>query len=356
MSNQKRKGLSRRGFLGASVGVVAAGIGGACQPEEGGGAGGTGGTTASGGASTGGQATGGSGTGGTGSTNNPLVSMVRGTDWAQATMDAIAAVGGLPDLTGKTVVIRPNVIEAQADGTTSPEVIRGVIRAAKAKGASTILVAEDSFNGNCLTMMQTLGITAVCTAEGATPTNLNGGATTNYKPANATAWGSGIDFYNTVYNAGYVINVPKCKTHGIANFSLAFKAWFGCLIRNDIHTSLANKAAEAHLVRKEDFIVIDATRCMVSGGPGAGGTMKDSKIVLASKDAIAADVTGLAIIRYFGGSDAATSVANTIPWQQAMIRRAMALAIPGWLTAQADFAYTQTGISEAAAIMAKRTA
>jgi uncharacterized protein (DUF362 family) len=83
--------------------------------------------------------------------------------------------------------------------------------------------------------------------------------------------------------------------------------------------------------------------------------MKDSKIVVASKDAIAADVTGLAIIRYFGGSSTATS-ANSVPWTQAQIRRAMALAIPGWLTAQTDFAYTQTGISEAADIMAKRSA
>ena len=360
MSNQKRPGLSRRGFLGASVGVVAAGLGPSCTPEEGGG-GGTGGTTASGGASsggasTGGRAVGGSGTGGTGSTNNPLVGMVRGTDWAQATQDAIAAVGGLPDLTGKTVVIRPNVIEGKADGTTSPEVIRGVIRAAKAKGASTILVAEDSFNGDCLNYMQTLGITAVCTAEGATPTNLAGGATTNYRPTSAAAWANGIDFYNTVYNAGYVINVPKCKTHGIANFSLALKAWFGSLKRpGDLHTQIMNKAAEAHLARQEDFVVIDATRCMVTGGPGAGGIMKDSKIVVASKDAIAADVTGLAIIRYFGGTDTATSV-NSNPWTQAQIRRAMALAIPGWLTAQADFPYAQTGIAEAADIMAKRSA
>jgi uncharacterized protein (DUF362 family) len=324
-------------------------------------AGGSGATTGAGGfpPGAGGAPQAGSGTGaagGNGPIGNGLVAMVRSADWAQATMDAITGAGGLPDLTGKTVVIRPNVIEAQADGTTSPEVIRGVIRAAKAKGASSIVVAEDSFNGNCLPMMQTLGITAVCTAEGATTTNLNGTATTNRKPANAAAWGNGIDFYDLVYNADYVINVPKCKTHSGANFSLALKAWFGSLNRVDIHTQLANKAAEAHLARKEDLVVIDATRCMVTGGPGAGGTMKDSQIVVASKDAIAADITGLAIIRYFGGTGAATSVRNTLPWNQAMIQRALALAIPGWLTAQTDFSYTQSGVTEHADIMAKRTA
>jgi uncharacterized protein (DUF362 family) len=287
---------------------------------------------------------------------NGLVAMARGTDWAQATMDAIAGAGGLPDLTGAVVVIRPNVIESEADGTTNPEVIRGVIRAAKQKGASQILVAEDSFNGACLPFMQTLGITAVCTAEGATPTELKNTATTNRRPANATAWANGLDFYDIVYNADYVINVPKCKTHGSANFSLALKAWFGSLRRpSDLHTQLLNKAAEAHLARQEDFVVIDATRCMVTGGPGAGGTMKDSRIVVASKDAIAADVTGLAIIRYFGGTDAAAAVRGT-PWNQAQIRRALALAFPGWLTAQEDFEYTQSGVTEHVEIMAQRSA
>ncbi len=335
---------------------MAVGVG--CTGEEGGADAGTGGSAPVGGSGSGGNPSGGSGTGGTGGTGSGLVSLVRGTDWAQAVLDAIALVGGLPDLTGKTVVIRPNVIEAQADGTTSPEVIRGCIRAAKQKGASKIVVAEDPFTGarDVLAYMQTLGITAVCTAEGATPMNLKDTATTNRKPANAAAWPNGIDFYNTVYDADYVINVPKCKTHGITNFSMALKAWFGSLKRpGDLHTSPANKAPEAHLVKQENLVVLDATRCMVTGGPGAGGTMKDSKLVVATKDAIAADVTGLAIIRYFGGTGVEASVSGN-PWAQAQIRRAMQLAFPGWLTAQTDFTYAQSGVTEAAAIMAKRTA
>jgi uncharacterized protein (DUF362 family) len=274
-----------------------------------------------------------------------------------ATLAAIEGVGGLPDLSGKVVVIRPNVIEGKADGTTNPDVIRGVIRAAKAKNAKQILVAEDAFNGGVLAFMDTLGITAVCTAEGATPTELKNTATTNRKPTNAAAWTSGLDFYDTVYNADYVINVPRCKTHGLANFSMALKAYFGCIKRpSDLHTSIHNKCAEAHLVKQENFVVLDATRCMVTGGPGAGGTMKDSQVVVASKDAIAADVTGLAIIRYFGGTSTVASVRNTLPWEQGQIKRALALQFPGWLSAAGDFAYGQSGVTEHAEIMAKRSA
>lgn len=327
----------------------------------------SGGTTAANG--TGGTSNGGTtanGTGGSSVGTTPIVAMVRDADVATATMTAIAKIG-LPDLAGKVVVIRPNQIEGNADGTTNPEVIRGVIKAIKAASSGAvkqIIVAEDGFSnggGHTLEFMEQNKVAAVCTAEGATAVELNGTATTNYKPAAATAWGgatgAGIDFYNTVYTADYVINVPRCKTHGSTNFSMALKAWFGSIKRpSSLHSgNLHNKCAETHLVRKEDFVVLDASRCMVTGGPTAGGTMMDSKIVVASKDAIAADITGIAIIRYFGGTTAAPAIRNTLPWDQPQIKRALALAIPGWLSSAQDFPYwASTTITEAAAIMAKR--
>jgi uncharacterized protein (DUF362 family) len=267
-------------------------------------------------------------------------------------MAAIAKIG-LPDLKGKKILIRPNQIEAKPDGTTNPEVIRGIIKAIKAASSgdpASITVAEDAFSGTSSTAnMQSNGVTAVCTAEGATALDLKGTATTNRKPTGSDHWASGIDLYDAVYSADYVINVPRCKTHGLANFSMALKAWFGSVKRpSDLHTSIHEKCAEAHLARKEDFVVLDASRCMVTGGPTAGGTMKDSNIITASKDAIVSDITGIAIIRYFGGSLAA-------PASQNQIKRAVAIAIPGWLTAvQTDFPYWSSGITEIADIMAKR--
>ena len=332
------------GAGGAATGGTSTAKGGASAT---GGANATGGTTAAGGA----VATGGTSSAGTDVT--PLVALVRDTDVATATMTAIAKIG-LPDLKGKKVLIRPNQIEGKPDGTTNPEVIRGVIRAIKAASSgapASITVADDAFSGNgAIANMATNGVAKVCTDEGgATTMDLSGTATTNVKPANAAAWTNGIDFYNTVSGADYVINVPRCKTHSAANFSMALKAWFGSLKRpSDLHTGIMNRAPEAHLARKEDLVVLDASRCMITGGPTAGGTMKDSNVIVVSKDAIAADVTGIAIIRYNGGTLAA-------PWTQAQIKRALAIAVPGWLTAQADFPYWSSGVTEIADIMAKRT-
>jgi len=307
-----------------------------------------------GGTNTGGEAGGGTSTGGAGGSGPGelgYVTLVRAEDWKQATMDAVLA--RLPDLTGKSVMIRPNVIEARPDGTTNPEVIAGVVAACKQKGASSIVVGEDAFTGDAVPFMETLGITAAIGSD-ATTMNLSGTPTTNVRPANATAWddANGIDVYDAVADADYVINVPRCKTHGIAGFSMALKAWFGSVRRpSSLHTNIQNKCAEAHLARQEDLVVLDATRCMTSGGPTQGGNMADSRLVVVTEDAIAADVTGVAIIRANGGSLGA-------PWTQNQIRRALQLQFRGWLTEQTDFTYSCAGISEAdaAEIMARRSA
>jgi len=380
VSKPKQPDISRRDFMSASLGAVAAGVAigcgssasGAGQTSEGGGAGtetggasaGAGGTaTTDGGAATSGgtssaasgAATGGvSGTGGaTGMAGTPLVSLVRGTDWVQATQDAIAAAGGLPDLTGKTVMLRPNVISSSANSTTSPDVIRGVIKAVKAKGATNIIVAEDGWNtgGNTLGAMQTLGITAVCTAEGATPMDLSKQTYTNRTNANAASYTNGtVSYSDPVYNADYVIAIPVCKCHGQAGFTMALKLWYGNVPgAGRLHPSAAtfNAPPELHLIKKADFTVLDATKSMITGGPDSG-TMVQSKVVVASKDAIAADVTGLWILKYSGSSVIANQAGA---WTTGQIKRALALKIPGWLTASSQFAYVAQGVAEAATIM-----
>jgi len=343
------------GAGGAATGGASPGTGGAATGGTPTGAGGaaTGGTGTK---ATGGAATGGVGTGGTSSTGaTALVSMVRGTDWVQATQDAIAAAGGLPDLSGKKVMLRINAISSSANSTTSPDVIKGVILAVQkaSKGtAPTITVGEDGWNtgGNTLGAMQTLGITAVCTATGATPMDLSKQTYTTRTNANALSYPNGVSFSDPVYNADYVIAIPICKTHGQSRYTMAFKLWYGNVpTAGRLHPSAATFTAppELYLIKKADFVVLDATKCMTTGGPDSG-TMAQSKIVVASKDAIAADVTGLCILKY-NGSTVLTTLADA--WTINQVARALALKFPGWLAAKTNFPYVSQGVTEAATIM-----
>ena len=351
-------GTGGAGAGGANTGK--GGAGGAATGGKSSGAGGSatgGASTAKGGASATGGAPGAGGTVATGGTTGastgetPLVALVRGTDWVQATQDAIAAVGGLPDLTGKKVLLRPNVIDNTTDDTTSPDVIHGVIKAVKAKGATDITVAEDGWNagggGGTLACMKSLKIQDACDAEGAKTMDL--GAAANTKTSR-----NGIDFSDAVYNADYVIAIPKCKRHTTeGNFTMALKLWYGNTKNNRAHLSDGKMPGTLHAIRKADFTVLDATACMTKSGP-TGGTMVQSKIVVASKDAIASDVTGLLILKYSGDTVISTWADA---WNNNQIKQALAQKIPGYSQAapsaqsQQAFPYVAQGVTEAATIM-----
>jgi len=370
----ERAPISRRGFIEAALGTVAiAGVG--CGGDGGEAASAGGATSGStGGASTGGAATGGvgglaaggtasGGAGGAGG-DSALVALVRGADVIQATQDAITALGGLPDLTGLTVMLRPNAIDVAPPGSVNPDVIRGVIRAIRAAGTpASIVVADDTFTGATLTRMENNGIRAAAEAEGATCLGLEGGDTTRSSPEGADEWPDGIAFYTAVLEADYLINIPVCKTHGSANFSMALKGWYGNVpgsARTQSHSNVATISrtmAEMHLVKREDFVVLDATSCLLTGGPQVGGgVVAEPGIVVATRDAIAADVTGLCILKHHlqqtGTSN--SRISDTAVWDQPQIARAMALASLGWLTGKQSFPYRSQGIDEIATLMAYR--
>ena len=395
MAKLKRREISRRSFLGKTIGAaVVAGVGcgddgkdksaGDAGPAGADGTTGTGGATgntaatsnagmtATGGSATGGTSTAiggasggasGAGTGGVSSGgsagsesgDNPLVALVRGSDWAQAVRDAIDLVGGLPDLSGLTVLLKPNVISTNpAPETTDAEVVRGAIQAVKARGAATVVVAEDGFAGDTLANMEATGIAAVCSQEGAEAVQLRDTPVTSLAIAAATAWSGAIDIYERVYNADYVINMPVCKSHGLAIYSMALKNWYGCIRSSDrTHTDLANRLAELHLAKQEHFVILDATKAMVTGGPQRGETA-ESRVVVASRDAIAADVTGLCIHKQYGTQNG--GVYNLGVWDQGQVTRAMQLQLPGWLSSRQNFAYAQQGVDDHAEIMAWRDA
>ena len=77
-------------------------------------------------------------------------------------------------------------------------------------------------------------------------------------------------------------------------------------------------------------------------------------MVVAIRDAIAVDVTGLCIQKEYGTRSGA--VFNVGVWDQPQVSRAMELAFPGWITSPQDFPYAHQGVDDIEAIMAWRNA
>jgi uncharacterized protein (DUF362 family) len=358
VTKRKSEVISRRSFLEVSVGAaLAAGIGcgsdtktnasdgqsmGGASPSDGGTTG-NGGTTDTGGSSN------------TSATEGKLVGLVRNTDVAAATVRAIELAGGLPNLAGKTVMLKPNLLTATAcPCTPNPEVVRGVIKAVKTAGATKILIGDGSMSGTAISVMASVGIHAVTQAEGGV-TEVNFSATTNVKPTGATKWSSGIDVYTSLLDDGtgtkpYIINIACCKHHGMTVWTMVMKNWYGATpTRPHPNSGTCNQPQipEIHLAVKEDFVVLDATKAYLDGGPSSGKQASPG-IVVASADAVAAEATGLCILRQYRSAGGLSKddienvkIFNTDP--KTLMGRALTLG-NGWITSRDQYNYAAEGL------------
>ncbi len=345
MPDRKSKEISRRAFLRASLGaalVVTAGCG----------SGGSGGNSNTGGSD-------GAGTGGTGGGGSqPLVGLARDNDFGKAVRDSVNMVGGLPDLTGKTVLLKPNLNSNEGPPTSpNPEVVRAAIRMVRDRGAVRVIVGDRSNPAyDTIQAMTAAGIYDVAMAEGAEPMDFRGQATRHITPAGASHWPSGFTTYAVILDqVDYIINMCCCKHHSGANYTMAMKAWQGIIEQNDrntAHQDLGNRLPELHLGVKEDFVILDATKALLTRGPGLGGRQASPGIVIATADAVAADATGLCVMKHYlaqiGQAD--PQIDNYTVWTQPQMVRALALN-NGWISGKQQYSYGSQGIEEIETIM-----
>ncbi len=348
MPDRKFKEISRRSFLAASLGaaltaVVDCGSGGGSEGNSstGGGSGATAGDP-------------------NGASREPLVALVRDADPGKAVGDAVNTVGGLPDLTGKTVLLKPNLNSAEGPPTSpKPEVVRAAIRIVKDRGANRVIVGDRS-NPACDTIyaMKAAGIYDATIAEGAEPMNFSGQTTRRLAPAGAIHWPNGFTTYAVILDEiDYIINVCCCKHHvGVGgNYTMAMKAWMGIIEqddRNTAHMDLGNRLPELHLGVKEDFVILDATQAILTGGPGLGGLQASPGIVVATADAVAADATGLCILKHYlaQSGQANHQIDNYTVWSQPQMIRSVTLN-NGWISSRNQYSYASQGIDEIETIM-----
>jgi uncharacterized protein (DUF362 family) len=342
MSDPESKEMSRRGFLAASLGgavmaLVGCGSGGDSNPTS---------------------TSGGSTDGASGPGSQPLVGLARDTDVGKALQNAVNLVGGLPDLTGKTVLLKPNLNSNEGPPTSpNPELVRAAIQMAKSRGAGRVIVGDRSNPAyDTIQAMRAAGIYDVAIAEGATPMNFSGQATRRLTPAGAAHWPDGFTTYAVILDdVNYIINIPCCKHHSGANYSMAMKAWMGIIEQGDrstAHQDIWNRVPELHLGVKEDFVILDATKTLLTAGPGLGGRQASPGIVIATPDAVAADATGLCILKHYlaqiGQADA--QIDSYTVWTQPQMVRALGLK-NGWISSRQKYSYGSRGIDEIGTMM-----
>lgn len=110
-----------------------------------------------------------------------------------------------------------------------------------------------------------------------------------------------------IFKADLIINVPKLKTHSLTRLTCCIKNLYGCIPGNTkeyYHRLIPEPLRfsrfllEIYEKIKPELNIVDAITGMEGEGPGASGIRKKTNLIIASKNALAADVVAADIIGY----------------------------------------------------------
>jgi uncharacterized protein (DUF362 family) len=293
-----------------------------------------------------------------------VVGIARGSNMEDSVRQAVAMAGGLGFIKPEqTVLIKPNITgAAKWPTTTNPEVLYAVIKLVAERGPRRIYVSDRCFSPaftevapKTIQVMKYVGhleaveaakkdfkapVVAVGLEDAAPELKYLGRPPKTplwrrIKPANAKHWPNGFEQAELLFAVDHVINVPVIKTHFQAWFTMSMKAFVGMShhrSRLEFHRSLAgqwslfhqkarrrrtrgikpdveaedaavapfvNRIAELNLGIRPAMNILDGSRSFVFGGPSQGDTA-DPKLIVASTDRIAADATGVAVLKSIG--------------------------------------------------------
>ncbi|QSX08542.1 DUF362 domain-containing protein [Alkalibacter rhizosphaerae] len=135
-----------------------------------------------------------------------------------------------------------------------------------------------------------------------------------------------IHLPRAVQDADVVVSTCTLKTHGFGGvFSMSLKLGVGIVPKDfkTLHHSehMRKMIAEINLAYEPDFTVMDGIDAFTDGGPMKGNLVKGN-VMMVSRDRIALDAVGIAMLRHLGSNEA---IMNTPIFEQEQIARAVEL-------------------------------
>lgn len=234
----------------------------------------------------------------------PDLVAVKGSTQANRLDRSLKELGGIEAFVkkGQTVAIKPNIGWSQDPRTganTNPELVRRLAELCFAAGAKKVLVFDHTCDDEDSCYKNSL-IGPYARQAGATmvPADRSG----SYQEV-AIAGAVSLKrtrLHEAILEADVFFNVPVLKEHGGIGISCAMKNLMGMVWdRGAFHAQgLEQCIVDSCLIRKPSLTIIDADRCMLSGGPRAheGSRYGDQKMLLVSKDMVALEAVGAATL------------------------------------------------------------
>jgi uncharacterized protein (DUF362 family) len=265
------------------------------------------------------------------------VGVARGATMTAATRTAVQLAGGLDFIQpGHAVLVKPNICCPNPHpATTSPEVLSAVLALARERKPGRLVVGDQTFYvQSTVANLQRAGLEAAVRAHGAEFVAFDDLPRRHLRPAAARHWPNGYRIPAMLADVNHVINLACVKTHFLARYTMAMKNFIGVIdadsrryyhrVRGEQgYDAFAALMAEMSLAVRPSLHILDATSAFVSGGPSSGRAVHP-RLVIASRDLLATDVTGLALLRHHGTDPA---IQDHSPWTQPKIRYGMALGL-----------------------------
>jgi len=223
----------------------------------------------------------------------------------------------LNDFSGKKVAVKANFNSADPfPATTHLDTLKTIIKSLQEADTTEIIMAERSGMGDTRTVLEKMGVFSLSKELGFKLVVLDEVAEEDWVKIDreGTHWLRGFYIAKPFLDADKVVQTCCLKTHRFGgHFTLSLKNSVG-MVAKRIPGSIYNYMWELHgspfqrqLIAEinkhypADLIVMDGAKIFVDGGPEQGKEI-EAGLLLASRDRIAIDAVGVAVLRHYGST------------------------------------------------------
>ena len=223
----------------------------------------------------------------------------------------------LKDFSGKYVALKANFNSADAfPASTHIDTLQAIVDYIKNLGVKEITLGERSGMGDTRQVLQEMGVVALSEKLGFTITILGEMSRNDWLKVEraGTHWLRGFLIAKLFVNADKVVQTCCLKTHRFGgHFTMSLKNSVGLVAKKvprslydymwELHGSPYQRKmiAEINKYYDTDLIIMDGIKAFVDMGPDRGREIEPN-LMLASKDRVAIDAAGVAILRAFGST------------------------------------------------------
>src|SRR5208283_4563598 len=232
-----------------------------------------------------------------------------------AGVPALLSKIGLDGYSGKQVALNANFNSADPfPASTHIDTLKAIVEAIKGAGAGGVTMAERSGMGDTEQVLEKMGVLALSKQLGFKTVVLNDVPREDWVKVErgGTHWVKGFYIAKVFHDADKVVQTCCLKTHRFGgHFTLSLKNSVGLVAKKvpggiydymwELHTSPHQRQmiAEINSHYNLDFVLMDGIKAFTTGGPDKG-TLVEPKLLLASRDRVAIDAVGVAILKMYG--------------------------------------------------------